>query len=212
MHPFQLLPGTFRRWLYRVTLVLTLLMGAVLWVRNLDLRTETAPRGLLSLELSFSSARAEAVVASWLAARGRSAPESFNPLDNVVLGLPGNRTRDAALQLAQAFAFSLCWAPVLCLACLWGHERFPASRTGLWLAWGVWIAAAAAAVSNALMLIIIEGRPWTPLLPAASIVKWLLVLYALEWSSWAAWRQGRRSEAVLAWAVSAALVIPALVA
>jgi hypothetical protein len=212
MHPFQLLPGPARRWLYRVTLVLTVLVGLMLWWRNLDLRTAAAPHGLLSLELSFSSAKAEAVVASWMAAHGRAAPEPADPFARIVVGLPGDRSRDAALQIVQGFAFALCWAPLLCLACLWGHERFPGTRAGLWLAWGVWAAAALDAVENALLLALLEGKPWTPLLPAASVVKLLLILYALEWASWAAWRHGRRVEAALAWLASAALLIPALLA
>ncbi|HSK88470.1 MAG TPA: hypothetical protein VK880_08950, partial [Anaerolineales bacterium] len=64
-HPLAFIPNRYRKQLFFILLALTLILFAVLRVLDQPLRTDAAPKGIVSFELAGNSRTARAITDSW---------------------------------------------------------------------------------------------------------------------------------------------------
>ena len=129
------------------------------------LRTEAAPHGMISFELSGSRQGAQSILESWDTA-ARAAARASLRLD---------------------YAFLVAYAAALSLLCLILTDALPPSQPGLkrlgqGLAWGQWLAAALDAAENIMLgrLLRDSGDHWlAPAASACATIKFTLVGLAL---------------------------------
>jgi hypothetical protein len=136
-HPLEFVPAKNRNPLFFGCLGLTVGLFAVFQVLNVPLQTAAAPGGIVSFELAGSLETAIAMIASWTE-RG-SAFALFG------LGL------DYLFMPSYALALSLG----LLLAS--GRHGTVFARVGIWLGWGVFLAALLDAVENFALLRLLLG-------------------------------------------------------
>lgn len=167
-----------RRQIFPIALVLTLLtMVTLTWVGK-PLTTPVAPNGIVSYEFAGSVSRAREILNSW--------------------GETGRL--HSAFSLGLDFLFIVAYATTIGLACAWAGEilskrRWPLSRVGLPLAWGVCLAGVLDGIENvslAVMLLVNVSSPWPQLAAACAAVKFLLIVLALLYAAYGglAWLSG----------------------
>lgn len=144
---------------------LTLAVGVTLSVANAPLRTEAAPRGIISFELAGTAERASAIVASW-----------------------GPRQREAAaFGLGLDFLFLLLYPVAISLAAGLVADRLAprslrAARLGKLLALLVPLAAVLDAIENALLWRTLQlgaSTAGTAATASAAVLKFALVALGL---------------------------------
>jgi hypothetical protein len=83
-HPLEFFPVHLRKPFFFAFLILTLLLLAIFWILDQPLRTEAAPRGVVSFELAGSPLAAREITESWkklstlLSATGKPNPDIVN--------------------------------------------------------------------------------------------------------------------------------------
>ena len=164
--PFARLSASAQRRIATVALLATLALTAALASFDAHLRTDAAPKGIVSFELAGSMDAAQKILNSWDASA---------------------RTY-AGLSLGLDFAYPLAYATVLAYLCAWAARRGAGVwRTlGLWLCWGQWIAALADMVENVGLIKLLVGAPsgaWPELAASCATAKFALIgagaLYSL---------------------------------
>jgi hypothetical protein len=151
------------------TLAVSLVLTAVLLTHMVQLdralKTEAAPRGIISFELAGSPQRAQTILDSWDVAAHAAARTS----------------------LSLDYAFLVAYAAALFLMCRMLGDARPVSRSKLrpvsrGLAWGQWIAAALDGTENVLLTRQLQGSREAWLAPTAATcasLKFIIVGLAL---------------------------------
>jgi len=162
---------------FRIWLLATLSLQAILsWV-SIPLVNETAPWGLFSWQFAATPQQAQVILASW-----------------------DHRTQLlAAFGLGLDYLFMLVYGVTLNLACRWSAEKVGRANWGRWLGGLVWVAALLDAVENACLGIGLIGTvvsPYPEIATFSATAKFTLILLALAWSLFglvAALRQKQRA-------------------
>jgi hypothetical protein len=188
-----------KRWpLFVLLLISTLVVMAVLQATGAPLRTEAAPQGIISFELTGTVADAREIIDSWDASARAHA--GFNlGFDYVLL-----------VFYSTTIAYACAWIASVCNAAAHNTVRNNASASlsrtgtpgaklktlvaaGLLLAWGQWLAALLDAVENAALLVNLLDAPvapWPQVAQWCAAIKFGLVLlglaYTLLGAIWAA--------------------------
>ena len=164
-HPLDRIPPGKRLSVFIVFLILTLLSMTVMQVVGIPLKNDTATAGIISLELAYTPAKAQALIASWdTHAISRA---------NFIQGLD--------------FSFLVIYSTTITLVCLWAGRviraaSWPLAGLGLPLAWGQWLAAALDLLENiALVVVLFAGvnSPWTQLAAICAVPKFALIVLGL---------------------------------
>jgi len=163
-------PSTLRGW-FALTVSGSLLVMLALNVIGAPLTTEAAPIGIVSYELAFSQARAQAILASW--------DQTTSLLAAFTLGL------DYLFMVFYAAAVSIgVWLSAGWLAA----HRLPLSRAGIWLAVGAWVAAGWDAVENSALLAQLVNGPdqfWAVLAGISAVLKFSLIFLGIVYAFYA---------------------------
>jgi hypothetical protein len=133
--PFQWLSRSGEFLVFSISLGTTLVLMWWLTRQGQSLTTHEAPNAVVSLELAWSTSRAEVVLSSW-----------------------GDRLRPIAVaQIAWDYVFLIAYPVFLSLSCILLSRlvRSPLSDLGVVLAWGVLCACAFDALENAFMLLML---------------------------------------------------------
>lgn len=170
-HPFQLIPKTIFPRIFWLFLFATLVLMVLLNWEGGPLTTRQAPFGIVSFELAGSVGRSQAMLDSWNA----------------------NAQLHAAFSLGLDYLFMVVYSAMIGLACIWSGERlqainWPLARLGVWLAWGLWLAALFDAVENlALLSNLFNGpmTPWPQVAAICAVFKFSLILLGLIYSFFA---------------------------
>jgi hypothetical protein len=160
-HPFPWLVDHRAVWL-GLLWAATLALATVLSIRGKSLQTPDAPRGVLSLELAWSQAGADAVLGSW--------SESLRD--------------EARTQIRLDFLFLVVYPLALSLSCAWLAESPLDSMApaGVFIAWAVLLAGPLDLIENVTMLRMISAGATTALARLAAWcagLKFTLVFAAL---------------------------------
>ncbi len=182
-HPFAWLAPRRQRRAFLFFLVLALLVMTAIQTLNPPLVTSAAPAGIVSFELAGTLQGAQAIMASW--------------------GTEGQVY--AALSLGLDYLFLLAYAGAISLGCALVGRNLESSlgqRSGLFLAWGVWAAAALDALENYALIRLLLGSSqgaWPPVAFWCATFKFLLVgaglVYALLGAAWLGSKTLRRRSA-----------------
>lgn len=160
--PFHFLPTPTRNKLMKVAIVLALTMTAVMTIMGRPLTTAAAPSGIVSFEFAGSIENAQAMLNSWDA----------------------HTKLIAALSLGLDFLYPLVYASAISLACVWAVERVRPSKpsvanAGVWLVWGVWVAAACDYIENISLVMILLGSTanfWPVIAFVCAAIKFALII------------------------------------
>ena len=149
-HPFNWLPSPLRKKAFVVLLATTMATMAALQVLDRHLKTDAAPRGIVSFEFAGNLPNATLMLASW------------NPPARIAAGL----------SLGLDYLFLFTYAGVIGLGCvLTAGARFQHTQTGITigyiLAWGQLGAALLDAVENYSLARVLLGAQ-TDLWPAVA--------------------------------------------
>ncbi len=164
-HPLQRFTSSAQKRLLLILSALTLVMLGAFRILDRPLQTAVAPSGIVSFELAGTLEAAQAIVASWdqqaqlLAAFGLGLDYLFMPLYSTTIAL------------ACVVAASGPW-----------RSRRSLAVVGLWLAWGLWFAAALDAVENYALLRVLlgsESSGWPALARGCAVGKFTLILAGL---------------------------------
>lgn len=167
-HPLQHLTSSSQKRLLLVLTALTLVMVSAFRILDRPLHTPAAPSGIVSFELAGTLPAAQAILASWdrpaqlLAAFGLGLDYLFMPLYSTTIGL----------------------ACIMAAGGPWRSRR-PLAAVGLWLAWGLWLAALLDAAENYALLHVLlgsTGAGWPALARACASGKFLLILAGLVYA------------------------------
>lgn len=170
--PFQFLPVPRRnRWM-KIAIVLALGLTLFFNLTGGALKTAAAPAGIISYEFAGSLSNAQAMIASW--------------------GEHGRLV--AALSLGLDFLYPLVYASAISLACVWASERVRAvaaagslsspvvASVGVWLAWGIWLAALLDYTENVALVMVLLGSTssfWPPLAFVCAAIKFTLIILGI---------------------------------
>jgi len=140
-----------------------LALAALAALQGIDgpLKTAAAPLGIVSFELARDWPAAQSILASW-----DEQAQLF-----------------AALSLGLDYLFMLAYSTALALGCVWAGERLRPragwlAAAGVWLAWGMSLAALLDATENLALIRILFGAavgPWPGLAWGCASIKFLLV-------------------------------------
>jgi hypothetical protein len=150
MHPFQLIPVRFRRFLIYPLLLFTSALGLYLLYRNSELSTGAAPLGLVNLELARSPEQVSAILKSW--EEKRPALPQPRTIQEAIQQVPRGATDTAEAILWQSFFFLFGYALTLSMASAWLAERDNAPRFGVLCAWLTPIGGTCDALENLLLM------------------------------------------------------------
>jgi hypothetical protein len=161
-----------KRWkLFPLLLVSTLVVMAALQATGAPLRTDAAPQGIISFELTGTEAGAREIVDSWDA----------------------NARAHAGFNLGLDFVFLAFYSTTIAYACVWiaatcsvgtGALK-PLVTMGMLLAWGQWLAALLDATENAALLVNLldaPAAPWPQIAQWCAAIKFGLVLLGLAYT------------------------------
>ncbi len=164
-HPFEYLSDTAQKRLFAVLLMLTLAVMGGLQVFDVPLKTEAAPRGILSFEFAGNLTVARQIITSW------------GPKGAVYAGL----------SLGLDFLFLFSYAGAIGLGCVLAARSLsqhmePFSLLGAPLAWGQLCAALLDAAENVGLIQVLMGAEseiWPQLAFWCAIPKFLIVAAGL---------------------------------
>ncbi len=165
-HPLSFIPAPNRRSVFLALLAWTILLTILSQLINSPLRTSAAPTGIVSFELARTSATAKYIITSW-----DKGDQLF-----------------AAFGLGLDYLYMVSYAFTISLACLLSADRMKGwfARFGIWLGWGVVLAALLDGVENVGLMYSLVGYAgelwpmvsfWCATIKFAFII--LGVLYAL---------------------------------
>jgi len=159
--PFNWIPPTTQKRLFRGLLLLTLVVIVGLQVIDNHLKTGVAPSGIVSFELAGTQAQAQKILASW-----------------------GEKGRIyAGLSLGLDFLFLVAYSSLLALGCML-ILRTVLKRNkllvlvGVYLAWGQFVAALLDSVENVSLIRVLVGsrlEAWPVLAHWCAIPKFAIV-------------------------------------
>jgi hypothetical protein len=162
-HPYSFVPAESRKTLFYLFLILSILCLLVFqFLLEPPLRTTAAPWGIVSFELAFSVETVRAIMGSWNAT-----------------------ARDfATFGLGFDYLFMLCYSFGLGLGTLMASSRLETrfQSLGVWLGWGVCLAALLDALENLFLFAIMTSgnMPPYPLLAGLSaFFKFIFILAGL---------------------------------
>ena len=145
--PFDNLSKTARKRLMVITLVMSALLLIVMRILDAPLRTDAAPKGIVSFELAGDYAASRHILSSW------------NPEAKVYAGL----------SLGLDYLFLIVYALFISSACIWVAETLGGDHLfffilALLLVWSQFLAAALDAVENLalIQLLLNSTRRWLP--------------------------------------------------
>lgn len=151
-----------------------LVMVALTW-SGAVLRTDVAPRGIVSFELAYTPQAASAILESW-DATARVA---------------------AAFNLGLDYLFLVLYASALALAATLTTRLLEARwwALGAAIAWGQVLAAVLDAIENAALLVILNQdatSPWPEVAALCAVIKFALVGVGLLFAGFGLWLHRRR--------------------
>ena len=167
-HPFEKIPPSLRKRTFWLLFIFTLLLMFIFTVTGAPLNTASAPYGVVSYELAGSTARAQAILASW----------------------DQKAQLIAAFGLGLDYLFMLAYSTTIGLGCIWAGEvlqghKWPLARLGVALAWLLGLAASLDAVENMALMILILGNlasPWPELARWCATGKFTLIFAGLVYA------------------------------
>lgn len=165
---------------------------ALTWLGS-DLKSKSAPQGIVSLELASSPARVERILEEW---RGDHPGISMEDnMEKMVQAVPKGKD-ELALQLTMLdFLFLLGYASALSMACVWLARRSGLPALGIALGWAIWLAALLDAVENTLLLRLMNGAVQSSTVLSTlgcALVKFAIFLGALGFTCFALWKDDRK--------------------
>ncbi|WP_321470427.1 hypothetical protein [uncultured Paludibaculum sp.] len=168
-------------------------LGAVLFWQGLELKSKSAPQGIVSLELAASAKAAEAIIDGWRADHPGISLE--NKPETMVQQVPKGKDSLALNLTMFDFLFLLAYPAALSMSCVWLARKTPWPDVGLLLGWVVWLAALLDAVENTLLIRLFnanfeDSAVLTTRLCALG--KFLIFLAALGFTCHGLWRAGRK--------------------
>ncbi|MGC4055390.1 MAG: hypothetical protein QM757_41695 [Paludibaculum sp.] len=168
-------------------------MALVLTWMGADLKSKSAPQGIVSLELASSVPVAERILQEW---RGDHPGISLEDnLDKMVQAVPKGKD-ELALRLTMLdFVFLLGYATALSMSCVWLARRSGWTTLGLSLGWTIWLAALLDAVENTLLLRVMNGdlqNRTVQLMLGCALLKFAIFLAALGFTCFGLWKDDRK--------------------
>lgn len=168
-------------------------MALVLTWLGADLKSKSAPQGIVSLELASSPQTVERILEEW---RGDHPGISMEDnLEKMVQAVPKGKD-ELALRLTMLdFVFLLGYASALSMSCVWLARRSGLPGLGLALGWAIWLAALLDAVENTLLLRLMNGGVQGSNVLATmgcALGKFAIFLAALGFTCFALWKADRK--------------------
>jgi hypothetical protein len=165
---------------------------ALTWL-GADLKSKSAPQGIVSLELASSPKTVERILEEW---RGDHPGISMEDnLEKMVQAVPKGKD-ELALRLTMLdFVFLLGYASALSMSCVWLARRSGLPTLGLALGWAIWLAALLDAVENTLLLRLMNGGVQSFNVLATlgcALGKFAIFLAALGFTCFALWKDDRK--------------------
>lgn len=168
IHPFDYIPPEWRKKLFYLTMIASILIMAIFGITGAPLNTAAAPSGVVSYELAGSVSQAQAIIDSW----------------------DQNARLVAAFGLGFDYLFMLAYSTAIGLGCIMSahllHKRgWPLAKLGNWLAWGQWLAAGLDAVENIALTVILlstVASPWPEVARWCATVKFVLIFLGLVYA------------------------------
>lgn len=137
-HPLEPIPASRRKTLFWLFFALALAILSIFQALDASLKTRAAPAGILTFEFARNAQQAGQIISSW------SLPARLN----------------AAFGLGLDYLFMPVYALAFGLAILWAARQWQAEtwqRLGIFLGWGVWLAAACDALENVGLFLALNG-------------------------------------------------------
>ncbi|MGJ5817770.1 hypothetical protein [Paludibaculum fermentans] len=192
-HPFQLVPRHIRPRLMWPAALLACGLALILTWQGFELKSKSAPQGIVSLELAASAKTAQTILEEW---RGDHPGISMEDnLDKMVQQVPKGKDELALRLIMLDFVFLLAYAAALSMSCVWLARRSGLPALGVGLGWAIWLAALLDALENTLLLRLMNGSLENSTALAAclcALVKFALFLAALGFTGFALWKAGRK--------------------
>jgi hypothetical protein len=164
-HPFENLKPTIQKKFFVIMLILTILIMVIMNIIGSPLTTPSAPYGIVSFEFAFTPARAQEMISSWsIDAQLRAA---------FIQGLD--------------FLFPLVYSAALGLGCLLATNVVkargkPLNGLGVFLAWGLLLAALCDYIENIALVTQLFGRiqsPYPEIAGVCAVIKFSIILVAI---------------------------------
>jgi len=167
-HPFESIPPRNRKNIFWFLLIFTLLVMFFLNLIGAPLITEVAPGGIISYEFAGTVSKTTEILDSW----------------------DQNALLHAAFSLGLDYLFMVVYASTISLACIWASDvirskGWPLASSGLFLAWGLWLAALFDAVENLGLTLNLFGpvmSPWPEIARWCATIKFILIFLGLIYS------------------------------
>lgn len=164
-HPFQSIAQD-RISKYLIPLILlTLIFMFTLNTLGSSLNTNQAPNGIISYELAGDVHTAKAIIDSW------------DTRSQII----------ASLSLGIDYLFLVIYSNAIGLGCIWAMSAFLSKPTillssGIFLAWGQWLAALLDGVENTALLKLLLGNiqaPWPQVAQICATIKFFIIALGL---------------------------------
>jgi hypothetical protein len=160
--PFSALTPRSRAVFALSAIIASVVLSAVMAVIDEPLQNHAAPLGIVSFELAWSTANAQAILASW------DAPARVY----------------AGLILGLDYLYLLVYSTAVAATCAWAARRHSGRwhALGIGLCWGQWLAALCDASENLALIRILLGSTaayWPPLAAGFASVKFGLIVAGL---------------------------------
>lgn len=174
--------------MWPVALIACGLALALTW-QGFELKSKSAPQGIVSLELASSGKAVQTILDEW---RGDHPGISMEDnLDKMVQAVPKGKD-ELALRLTMFdFIFLLAYATALSMSCVWLARRAGLAALGTGLGWAIWLGALLDAVENTLLLRQMNGATENSTALATlccALGKFAIFLAALGFTSYALWK------------------------
>jgi hypothetical protein len=164
-HPFEQLKQTVQIKYFTILLILTILMMVIMNFIGVSLTTTAAPNGIVSFEFAFTPTRAQEMISSWST---------------------DSQLRAAFIQ-GLDFLFPLIYSAALGLGCLLAVNVLkargkPLSGFGVFLAWGLLLAAVCDYIENIALVTQLFGRvqsPYPEIAGVCAAIKFSIILFAI---------------------------------
>lgn len=164
-NPMEFIKVEYRPKALMILIIGTLLIFSLFYFLDIPLKTKASPLGVVSFELSGSLEKSEQIISSW----------NFDA------------RLFAAFGLGFDFLFMVVYASTISLACLLTYEKHKGwfSLLGIWLGWGMVLAAIADAIENTALWNLLIGNIasiWPVLAAWCATIKFALILLGIIYS------------------------------
>jgi hypothetical protein len=164
-YPFEHLKPTIQKKYFIILLILTILIMVIMNIIGSPLTTPSAPYGIVSFEFAFTPARAQEMISSWST----------------------NAQLKAAFIQGLDFLFPLVYSVALGLGCLLAANVLstrgkPISGFGVFLAWGLLLAAVCDYIENIALVALLFGTvqsPYPEIAGICAVIKFSIILTAI---------------------------------